>query len=88
MQRQLMLGNLRATLALDRVAQPRGYCEPLRGWGIQFTVRRATRHVCTDLPEVTSTIAPIACPFTGEELMAVPALKPDVAISRKGRERT
>jgi acyl CoA:acetate/3-ketoacid CoA transferase alpha subunit len=59
--------------------------QPLRGWGIQFTVRRGTRHVCTDLPEVTSTIA---CPFTGEELMAVPAPKPDVAISSKGRERT
>jgi glutaconate CoA-transferase, subunit A len=29
---------------------------------------------------VTSTIAPITCPFTGEELMAVPALSPDVAI--------
>jgi glutaconate CoA-transferase, subunit A len=37
-------------------------------------------YVGTELPEVTSTIAPIACPFTGEELMAVPALKPDVAI--------
>lgn len=37
-------------------------------------------YVGTDLPEVTSTIAPIVCPFTGEELMAVPALKPDVAI--------
>jgi glutaconate CoA-transferase subunit A len=34
----------------------------------------------TDLPKVTSTIAPISCPFTGEELMAVPALNPDVAI--------
>jgi len=29
---------------------------------------------------VTSTIAPSTCPFTGEELMAVSALKPDVAI--------
>ncbi len=37
-------------------------------------------YVGTDLPEVTDTIAPITCPFTGEELMAVPALKPDVAI--------
>jgi glutaconate CoA-transferase subunit A len=45
-------------------------------------------YVGMNLPEVTSTIAPITCPFTGEELMAVPALKPDVAISRKGRERT
>ena len=34
----------------------------------------------TDLPKVTSTIAPITCPFTGEKLMAVPALNPDVAI--------
>src|SRR5687767_1968953 len=34
----------------------------------------------TYLPKVTSTIAPITCPFTGEKLMAVPALNPDVAI--------
>jgi glutaconate CoA-transferase subunit A len=45
---------------------------------LPFAVLRG--YVGTDLPEVTSTIAPIACPFTGEELMAVPALKPDVAI--------
>jgi glutaconate CoA-transferase subunit A len=37
-------------------------------------------YVGTDLPKVTSTIAPIQCPFTGEELMAVPAINPDVAI--------
>jgi glutaconate CoA-transferase subunit A len=29
---------------------------------------------------VTETIAPVTCPFTGEELMAVPALNPDVAV--------
>ena len=34
----------------------------------------------TDLPEVTDTIAPITCPFTGEELAAVAALSPDVSI--------
>ena len=45
---------------------------------LPFAVLRG--YVGTDLPEVTSTIAPITCPFTGEELMAVPALKPDVAI--------
>lgn len=33
----------------------------------------------TDLTEHTS-VAPIICPFTGEELFAVPALRPDVAI--------
>ena len=53
---------------------------------LPFAVLRG--YVGTDLPKVTDTIAPITCPFTGEELMAVPALKPDVAISRKGRERT
>jgi glutaconate CoA-transferase subunit A len=37
-------------------------------------------YVGTDLPEVTSTIAPITCPFTGEKLMAVPGLNPDVGI--------
>jgi glutaconate CoA-transferase, subunit A len=45
---------------------------------LPFAVLRG--YVGTDLPKVTSTIAPIACPFTGEELMAVPALNPDVAI--------
>jgi glutaconate CoA-transferase, subunit A len=33
----------------------------------------------TDLIEHTR-VAPVTCPFTGEELMAVPALTPDVAI--------
>ena len=45
---------------------------------LPFAVLRG--YVGTDLPKVTSTIAPIECPFTGEELMAVPALNPDVAI--------
>ena len=46
--------------------------------GLPFAVLRG--YVGTDLPKVTSTIAPIKCPFTGEELMAVPALSPDVSI--------
>ena len=37
-------------------------------------------YIGTDLPEHTATIAPITCPFTGEELTAVPALDLDVAI--------
>jgi glutaconate CoA-transferase subunit A len=45
---------------------------------LPFAVLRG--YVGTDLPKVTSTIAPISCPFTGEELMAVPALNPEVAI--------
>lgn len=45
---------------------------------LPFAVLRG--YVGTDLPEVTNTIAPITCPFTGEELMAVPALNPDVAV--------
>ncbi len=44
---------------------------------LPFAVLRG--YVGTDLPKVTSTIAPITCPFTAEELMAVPALNPDVA---------
>ena len=36
-------------------------------------------YVGTDLVAHT-TVAPITCPFTGERLMAVPALRPDVAI--------
>lgn len=45
---------------------------------LPFAVLRG--YVGTDLPKVTATIAPIECPFTGEELMAVPALTPDVSI--------
>ncbi len=45
---------------------------------LPFAVLRG--YVGTDLPDVTPTIKPITCPFTGEELMAVPALEPDVAV--------
>jgi glutaconate CoA-transferase, subunit A len=34
----------------------------------------------TDLPAQTTTIASVTCPFTGEELAAVPAMRPDVGI--------
>jgi glutaconate CoA-transferase subunit A len=46
--------------------------------GLPFAVMRGYRG--TDLPEHTATIAPITCPFTGEQLTAVPALELDVAI--------
>jgi glutaconate CoA-transferase, subunit A len=46
--------------------------------GLPFAVLRG--YVGTDLPGVTKTIAPVKCPFTGEELMAVPALRPDVTV--------
>jgi glutaconate CoA-transferase, subunit A len=36
-------------------------------------------YIGTDLAPITR-VAPITCPFTGEQLMAVPALRPDVAI--------
>jgi glutaconate CoA-transferase, subunit A len=44
---------------------------------LPFAVLRGARG--TDL-EPRTTVAPITCPFTGEELTAVPALRPDVAI--------
>jgi glutaconate CoA-transferase, subunit A len=46
--------------------------------GLPFGVLRG--YVGTDLMEHTPSIAPIDCPFTGETLTAVPALRPDVAI--------
>ncbi len=46
--------------------------------GLPFAVLRG--YVGTDLSRHTSTIAMVTCPFTGEELAAVPALEPDVAI--------
>src|SRR5690606_22200402 len=46
--------------------------------GLPFAVLRGYRG--TDLPEHTSTIKWITCPFTGEELAAVPAINPDVTV--------
>jgi glutaconate CoA-transferase, subunit A len=46
--------------------------------GLPFAVLRGYQG--TDLPEHTPTIAPITCPFTGEQLTAVAAVNPDVAI--------
>lgn len=46
--------------------------------GLPFGVLRG--YVGTELPEHTKTIAAIACPFTGEQLTAVPALRPDVGV--------
>lgn len=46
--------------------------------GLPFAVLRGA--VGTDLAGVTPTITTITCPFTGEELTAVPALNPDVAV--------
>ena len=46
--------------------------------GLPFAVLRG--YTGTDLPSQTDTIKPITCPFTGEQLTAVPALNPDVTI--------
>ncbi len=46
--------------------------------GLPFGVLRG--YVGTNLPDHTSTIAAISCPFTGETLTAVPALRPDVGV--------
>jgi glutaconate CoA-transferase, subunit A len=37
-------------------------------------------YMASDLPRVNPNIRTVACPFTGEELAAVPALNPDTAI--------
>jgi glutaconate CoA-transferase subunit A len=46
--------------------------------GLPFGVLRG--YAGTDLPAHTATISTVTCPFTGEELAAVAALNPDVAI--------
>src|SRR5262245_17297407 len=46
--------------------------------GLPFGVLRG--YVGTDLIEHTPSIKPIDCPFTGEQLTALPALNPDVTI--------
>jgi glutaconate CoA-transferase, subunit A len=46
--------------------------------GLPFWPLRA--YANTDLPKANANIRQVACPFTGENLAAVPALTPDVAI--------
>jgi glutaconate CoA-transferase, subunit A len=46
--------------------------------GLPFAVLRG--YVGTDLPAHTANVASVTCPFTGEDLTAVAALTPDVAI--------
>lgn len=46
--------------------------------GLPMAVLRA--YTGTSLPDVNPNIATVTCPFTGEELSAVPALRPDVGI--------
>lgn len=46
--------------------------------GLPFGVLRG--YVGTGLATVTDTVATVTCPFTGEMLSAVPALRPDVGI--------
>lgn len=45
---------------------------------LPFAVFRGYRG--TDLPRVNPRIRSVTCPFTGEQLAAVPAIRPDVAI--------
>jgi glutaconate CoA-transferase subunit A len=46
--------------------------------GLPFGVLRG--YTGTDLVHHTTTLATVTCPFTGEQLTAVPALRPDVTI--------
>lgn len=46
--------------------------------GLPFAVLRG--YAGSDLVDQTESIKPIACPFTGEQLAAVSALNPDVAV--------
>lgn len=46
--------------------------------GLPFAVLRA--YAGSDLPKVNPLIKPITCPFTGEQLVAVPSVRPDVTV--------
>jgi len=46
--------------------------------GLPLAVLRG--YIGTDLPKVNAKIKSITCPFTGEELAAIPAHRPDVAV--------
>jgi glutaconate CoA-transferase, subunit A len=46
--------------------------------GLPFAILRG--YLGTDLPTVTDTVKTIECPFSGEQLAAVPAINPDVTV--------
>ena len=46
--------------------------------GLPFAVFRG--YVGVDLPKVNPNISSVTCPYTGEKLATVPAIRPDVAI--------
>ena len=46
--------------------------------GLPFAVFRGYRGV--DLPKVNPSIRTVICPYTGEQLATVPAIRPDVAV--------
>lgn len=46
--------------------------------GLPFAVFRG--YIGVDLPKVNATIRSVTCPYTGETLATVPAIRPDVAI--------
>src|SRR5260370_2426613 len=46
--------------------------------GLPFAVFRG--YIGVDLPKVNTNIRTVTCPYTGEKLAAVPAIRPDVAI--------
>ncbi len=46
--------------------------------GLPFAVFRG--YIGVDLPKVNRNIRHVTCPFTGERLAAVPAIRPDVAV--------
>ncbi|MEA3023603.1 MAG: glutaconate CoA-transferase, subunit, partial [Alphaproteobacteria bacterium] len=46
--------------------------------GLPFAVLRG--YIGVDLPKVNPNIKHVTCPFTGQRLAAVPALRPDVAV--------
>ena len=69
-----------AGAARHRRAQPRRDGGALAGRCVRAAVRHPARLRRHDLLDFTDTIAAVTCPFTGEELTAVPALNPDVGI--------
>jgi glutaconate CoA-transferase, subunit A len=66
-------------LALDEHSHAAMACAYQAGAGhLPFGVLRG--YVGVDLPKVNSTISTVTCPFTGERLSAVRAIRPDVAV--------
>ena len=70
-----------AVRACKPLSPPRWRCRPVQQtWSSLAAPTPCHKPSTTSLDEYSTTVAPIICPFTGEELRAVAAVNPDLSV--------